>query len=106
LIALRSKDRPTQDFIVETFGKTAIHTMRFGLNTAADAHLGDFTSVDTAQVTESLEETVPSDIFGKLPNLQYFASVSGGRLIKGRFPILKHDEDATGEHRRQSRARK
>ncbi len=45
LIALRSKDRPTQDFIVETFGKTAIHTMRFGLNTAADAHLGDFTSV-------------------------------------------------------------
>jgi conjugal transfer pilus assembly protein TraD len=91
LIALRSKDRPTQDFIVETFGKTAIHTMRFGLNTAADAHLGDFTSVHTAQVTESLEETVPSDILGKLPNLQYFASVSGGRLIKGRFPILKHD---------------
>jgi conjugal transfer pilus assembly protein TraD len=47
--------------------------------------------VHTAQVTESLEETVPSDILGKLPNLQYFASVSGGRLIKGRFPILKHD---------------
>ena len=46
---------------------------------------------NTAQVTESLEETVPSDILGKLPNLQYFASVSGGRLIKGRFPILKHD---------------
>jgi conjugal transfer pilus assembly protein TraD len=41
LIALRSKDRPTQDFVVETFGKTAIHTMHVGLNTAADAHLGD-----------------------------------------------------------------
>ena len=53
LIALRSKDRPTQDFIVETFGKTAIHTMRIGLNTAADAHLGDFTSAHTTQVTES-----------------------------------------------------
>ena len=34
LIALRSKDRPTQDFIVETFGKTGIHTMRVGLNRA------------------------------------------------------------------------
>jgi conjugal transfer pilus assembly protein TraD len=45
LIALRSKDRPTQDFIVETFGKTAIHTLKVGLNTAADAHLGDFTCV-------------------------------------------------------------
>jgi conjugal transfer pilus assembly protein TraD len=27
-------------------------------------------------------------VLGKLPNLQYFASVSGGRLVKGRFPIL------------------
>ena len=32
LIALRTKDRPTQDFVVETFGKTAIHTMRVGLS--------------------------------------------------------------------------
>jgi conjugal transfer pilus assembly protein TraD len=27
LIALRSKDRATQDFIVETFGKTYIRTV-------------------------------------------------------------------------------
>lgn len=93
LIALRSKDRPTQDFIVETFGKTAIHTMRVGLNTAADAHLGDFTSVHSTQITESFEEAIPADILGKLPNLQYFASVSGGRLIKGRFPLLNPDYD-------------
>ncbi len=93
VIALRSKDRPTQDFIVETFGKTAIHTMRVGLNHAADAHLGDFTSVHSTQVAESFEETVPADILGKLPNLQYFASVSGGRLIKGRFPLLDPDYD-------------
>ena len=93
LIALRSKDRPTQDFIVETFGKTAIHTMRVGLNNAADAHLGDFTSVHSTQITESFEEAIPADILGKLPNLQYFASVSGGRLIKGRFPLLNPDYD-------------
>ena len=91
LIALRSKDRPTQDFIVETFGKTPIQTVRVGLNTAADSHLGDFTSVYSTQLNESLEETVPSYVLGKLPNLQYFASVSGGRLIKGRFEILKPD---------------
>jgi conjugal transfer pilus assembly protein TraD len=29
----------------------------------------------------------------RLPNLQYFASVSGGRIIKGRFPILDPDAD-------------
>jgi len=94
LIALRSKDRPTQDFVVETFGKTAIHTVRVGLSSGADAHLGDFSSSYSTQLTESFEEMVPADVLGKLPNLQYFASVSGGRIIKGRFPIL--DADAAG----------
>jgi conjugal transfer pilus assembly protein TraD len=93
LIAMRSKDRPTQDFIVETFGKTAIHSLRVGLNNASAAHLGEFTSVYSSQLTETMEELIPTDILGKLPNLQYFASVSGGRIIKGRFPILNPDFD-------------
>ncbi len=91
LIALRTKDRPTQDFVVETFGKTAIHSMRVGLSHGSDAHLGDFSSSYSTQLTESFEEMVPADVLGKLPNLQYFASVSGGRIIKGRFPILDPD---------------
>jgi len=41
-------------------------------------------------------------VLGKLPNLQYFASVSGGRIIKGRFPIL--DPDAQGAKQRIGRA--
>ena len=93
LIALRSKDRPTQDFIVETFGKTAIHTVRESLSNASDVHLWDFSSGYSSQLTETLEELIPADILGKLPNLQYFASVSGGRIIKGRFPILDPDYD-------------
>ncbi len=91
LIAMRTKDRPTQDFVVETFGKTAIHTVRVGLSHGSDAHLGDFSSNYSTQLTESFEEMVPADVLGKLPNLQYFASVSGGRIIKGRFPILDPD---------------
>ena len=93
LIALRTKDRPTQDFVTETFGKTAIHTLRVGLSHGADAHLGDFSSSYSTQLTESFEEVVPAEVLGKLPNLQYFASVSGGRIIKGRFPIIDPDAD-------------
>jgi conjugal transfer pilus assembly protein TraD len=93
LIALRTKDRPTQDFVTETFGKTAIHTVRVGLSHGADAHLGDFSSSYSTQLSESFEELVPAEVLGKLPNLQYFASVSGGRIIKGRFPILDPDAD-------------
>jgi conjugal transfer pilus assembly protein TraD len=102
LIALRSKDRPTQDFIVETFGKTAIHSMRVGMGHGADTHLGDFSTSYSSQLSESFEEMVPADVLGKLPNLQYFASVSGGRIIKGRFPIL--DPDAQWVHQPVRRA--
>ena len=94
LIALRSKDRPTQDFVVETFGKTAIHALRVSLSNGADAHLGDFSSSYSTQLAESIEEMVPADVLGKLPNLQYFASVSGGRILKGRLPILDPDAAA------------
>ena len=102
LIALRSKDRPTQDFVVETFGKTAIHSLRVGLSHGADAHLGDFSASHSTQITESFEEMIPADVLGKLPNLQYFASVSGGRIIKGRFPIL--DTETPFPEPRQRRA--
>lgn len=89
IFAFRTKDRLTQDFIVETFGRTGIHSMRIGHTDAIDAHVGDFTTTNSAQLTETMEERIPSDILGKLPNLQYFASVSGGRLIKGRVGLLE-----------------
>jgi conjugal transfer pilus assembly protein TraD len=103
LIALRSKDRPTQDFVVETFGKTAIHTLRVGSSQGSDTHLGDFSASRSAQLSESLEERVPADVLGKLPNLQYFASVSGGRILKGRFPILDPDRGETQPQSRSTR---
>ena len=96
LIALRTKDGPTQEFVVETFGRTAIHSVRVGMSHGADVHLGDFSSTYSTQLAESFEEAVPADILGKLPNLHYFASVSGGRRIKGRFQII--DPDLEGSH--------
>jgi conjugal transfer pilus assembly protein TraD len=48
---------------------------------------------------------VPADVLGKLPNLQYFAAVSGGRIIKGRFPILDPDAAAPAATDRPLRAR-
>jgi conjugal transfer pilus assembly protein TraD len=89
LIALRSKDRPTQDFIVETFGKTAIHHRRLHRHPRRRASARFLQQ--RVSLRETREETVPSDILGKLPNLQYFALVSGGRLLKGRVPILASD---------------
>jgi conjugal transfer pilus assembly protein TraD len=99
LIALRSKDRPTQDFIVETFGKTPIHSIDVSIGTHTDVHLPDFSGSVSRRLRETREETVPSDILGKLPNLQYFALVSGGRLLKGRVPILDSEESSSAGSR-------
>ncbi|MBX9794757.1 MAG: conjugative transfer system coupling protein TraD [Polyangiaceae bacterium] len=104
LIALRTKDRPTQDFVVETFGKTGIHSMRVGRNQGADTHLGDWSTGNSVQITDSMEERIPADMLGKLPNLQYFAQVSGGRLIKGRFAILDPDYDVSPSRREKEAA--
>ena len=70
---------------------------------SADAHLGDFSSSYSTQLSESFEEMVPADVLGKLPNLQYFASVSGGRILKGRFPILDPDRGVTQPQSRSTR---
>lgn len=99
LFALRSKDRPTQDFIVETFGKTPIHSVDVSIGTHTPARWPDFSGSVSRRLRETREETVPADILGKLPNLQYFALVSGGRLLKGRVPILDPDaNDRPGRH--------
>lgn len=57
---------------------------RFFHRHTSATHYGNSTTV-----SEGFEERVPADVLGKLPNLQYFASVSGGRLLKGRFPIIE-----------------
>jgi conjugal transfer pilus assembly protein TraD len=93
LVALRSKDRPTQDFIVETFGKTPIHSVEVSIGTHTHARGADFSGSLARRLRETREETIPSDILGKLPNLQYFALVSGGRLLKGRVPIVAEGAD-------------
>ena len=59
-----------------------------GFFVAAEFALVKLRHTQAATLAESLEEMIPSEMLGKLPNLQYFASVSGGRIIKGRFPIL------------------
>lgn len=94
LVALRTKDRLTQEFVAETFGRTYIANTAATLTSASDtAHLGHFTAGASRQITASREEIIPCDVLGKLPNCEFFASLAGGRLIKGRTPILIPDED-------------
>jgi conjugal transfer pilus assembly protein TraD len=88
LIALRSKDRPTQEYITETFGKTYISDVVESFITGQNQQVFDFSGAYSRRLGRTREEIVPSDVLGKLPNLQYFGSVAGGRIVKGRIPII------------------
>jgi conjugal transfer pilus assembly protein TraD len=92
LFVLRSKCQFTQEFATETFGRTYIHNVDETIATGQDQKPGDFSASYARRRTATLEEVVPAFALGKLPNCQFFASVSGGRLLKGRVPILLTDE--------------
>ncbi|MGH0003627.1 hypothetical protein ACQU0X_26420 [Pseudovibrio ascidiaceicola] len=38
---------------------------------------------------EEEAEIFPSQLMGMLPNLEFIAKISAGRIVKGRIPILK-----------------
>ncbi|QSV17589.1 conjugative transfer system coupling protein TraD [Photobacterium ganghwense] len=89
LIALRVKDNETQQYICENLPQTRInYVMRTqGGNSASDEpilHGGN-------QGERLMEEEFPliaPQMLGMLPNLEFIANISGGRILKGRLPIL------------------
>ena len=94
LVSMRIKDRVTQDFVTETFGETYVYTQQkiHATSPSTEKTITHFTGSVQERVTEALEAVLPTDVLGQLPNWQYIAAVSGGRLIKGRLPIISHEE--------------
>lgn len=90
VFALRSKDRETQDYISESFGETFINTIQTtkGTNSTTEKNISHFGGTISERVSENLEEKIPTEVLGMLPNWQYIATIAGGRLIKGRVPII------------------
>lgn len=95
LIALRTKDRTTQDFIVETFGQTEIQVISRSISAGSktdEPGIGgiDFTANTSKSISEKSVDVFAPELLGMLPNLHYIAFVSGGRVVKGRLPKLIH----------------
>lgn len=92
LIAMRIKDKVTMEFVVETFDKTYVQAkMLVTTNaTATKTSVAHFSGSIQERVSDTLEDMVPPGTFVALPNWQYYGSFSGGRLVKGRLPIITH----------------
>lgn len=89
LIALRTKDQMTQNFVVESLGNTYIANQSLSINNRAPDHLSpDYHSGITRQMNAKLEPIFPPDFLGKLPNCEAIVQVSAGYIYKTRCPIL------------------
>ncbi|HEY8098327.1 MAG TPA: conjugative transfer system coupling protein TraD [Methylobacter sp.] len=92
LITLRIKDGDTQKFVVETFGQTWIKTVQQSISNAVNSseNIINYSGNSGQSLTFGEHDLFPQHLLGQLPNFHYIASIAGGRVIKGRLPIITH----------------
>lgn len=89
IITLRVTDAKTQEYICDSLPKTRVkYVMQTqGTNSASgtgDPHSGN---IGERLMEEEVDLITPA-MLGQLPDLEFFARLVDGRLLKGRLPIL------------------
>ncbi|MBP1151318.1 conjugative transfer system coupling protein TraD [Methylocaldum sp. RMAD-M] len=89
LIVLRVLDGETQQYITDNLPKTRLkYVMRTqGVSTHA-SNPTVFSGNIGERLMEEEGDLFPPQLLGQLPDLHYIAKLSGGRIVKGRLPIL------------------
>jgi conjugal transfer pilus assembly protein TraD len=89
LFALRVIDSETQEYITKSLPKTRL---KYVMRTQGQSTHGEEPVMHSGNQGERLmeeeAELFPAQLLGMLPNLEYIAKISGGKIIKGRLPIL------------------
>ena len=92
-ISLRCVDPETQKFVASLLPKTRIMSISRsqGLSTTAAAAVSRGGSLGERLAEEEVP-LFPPELLGMLPNLEYIASLSGGHIVKGRYPLILKDK--------------
>lgn len=89
-IILRVIDAETQQYIADSLPKIKAKSLSLRYGHGVDAHVQDeYQASYQESVIEEEAEIFPAAMLGRLPPLHFIAKMSGGRIIKGRIPILK-----------------
>ncbi|MCW7552900.1 conjugative transfer system coupling protein TraD [Endozoicomonas gorgoniicola] len=89
LICLRTQNPETQKFITDKLPPVRYRYFirNQGISTDANRPM-EFTGNLSEQQLEETGDLFPPQLLGELPNLEYVARLGGGRLLKGRIPII------------------
>jgi len=92
-IVFRVRDGDTQKYITDSLPTIKYKSINLRYGHGADAHIQDeYRSSYQESVIEEEAPIIPPATLGELPPLHFFATVSGGRIIKGKIKILKDDK--------------
>ena len=93
IYALRTLDPDSQKWLSTRLPETKI---KYVVRDQGQSTVSDEPILSGGSLGERLMEEkgslFPAQLFGMMPNLEYFASISGGMLVKGRIPILVADK--------------
>lgn len=91
-IVLRVTDPETQEFATK---KIPMTRYKYVMRTQGSNSGGETPSAIGGNIGERLMEEegelFPTQMLGSLPNLEYIGILSGGRIVKGRIPVLVGD---------------
>lgn len=89
LMVFRVMDAQTQQYVTDNLPKVRVQSISYnqGINMQAD-EVAKYTGNYAEKLLEEEMPIFPSAMLGQLPNLEYLAIISGGKIIKGRLPIL------------------
>ena len=91
LIALRVLDSETQKYITDNLPLTRVRYIMRSQGVATQPNNPALFSGNLGErLMEEESELFAPQLLGQLPDLHYIAKLSGGRIIKGRVPILTH----------------
>ena len=92
-ICLRCIDTETQNFIADSLPKTKVTSIQRtqGLSTTVNEPVPRGGSLAERMAEEEIALFTPQ-LLGMLPNLEFIASLSGGHVYKGRYPLILKDK--------------
>ncbi|CRY84106.1 conjugative transfer system coupling protein TraD [Yersinia intermedia] len=88
-ISLRVNDLATQTLVVDNFGKSSINTnqVTYTTGTGTQQSHTDFSGSISERKSTSLEDSIPKELLGQVPNLHIIARLQDGRKLVGQIPI-------------------
>ena len=88
-VALRVNDGATQKYLSEALPKVRVRQIQKNYSQGVGPTLQETYGGGYAEsLKDDSEYAIAASHFGSLPPLHYFAKLPGGRLVKGRVPIL------------------